>query len=212
MPLMAGHLTLSSDVLPGDVRVLGYRSHEGVSLPYEIVVQFATGDLTFCVDDCLRHRTVLQVDDSQGAIRIYDGLPDRVGFLAHHAEENHFEVRLRPALAALEHREGSRIFQDQSPVDVVKEILKDAGVDEGVEWKLRQTYAPREFLCQYRETEINFVHRILEEEGIFYFFHHSPDGHKLVFADDPAVQALHIYGWLGYLQESLLSCLEPRKP
>jgi type VI secretion system secreted protein VgrG len=128
---------------------------------------------------------VLQVDDAQGNIRIYDGLPDRVSFLAHHAADNLFEVRLRPALAALEHREGSRIFQEKSPVDVVKDILKDAGVDENIEWKLRQTYAPREFLCQYRETELNFVHRILEEEGIFYFFLHSPDGHKLVFADDP---------------------------
>jgi type VI secretion system secreted protein VgrG len=182
---MAGHLTLLSDVLPEDIRVQSYQTHEGVSLPYEVVVQFATSDLTFDVDVCLRHRTVLEVDDAQGSIRRYDGLPDRASFLASHAAENIFELRLRPALAALEHREGSRIFQDKSPVDVVKEILKDAGVDADVEWKLRQTYAPREFLCQYRETEINFVHRILEEEGIFYFFHHSPDGHKLVFADDP---------------------------
>ena len=54
-----------------------------------------------------------------------------------------------------------------------RRILEDAGVDEDVEWHLRQTYAPREFLCQYRETEMNFVHRLLEDEGIFYFFLHS---------------------------------------
>jgi type VI secretion system secreted protein VgrG len=183
---MSGHLSLSSEALPADVRVQGYRSNEGISLPYEVVVEFATSDASFRVDDCLRHRMVLTIDDAQGNLRHYDGLPDRVRFLAHHAADNVFEVRLRPALAALEHREGSRIFQDESPVDVVKEILKDAGVDADVEWKLRQTYAKRELLCQYRETEINFVHRILEEEGIFYFFHHTPDGHKLIFADDPA--------------------------
>jgi type VI secretion system secreted protein VgrG len=183
---MAGHLTLLSGVLPGDVRVQAYRAHEGVSLPYEVEVEFATSDRSFRIDDCLRQRMVLEVNDAQGGIRLYDGLPDRVGFLAHHAEDNIFRVRLRPALAALEHREGSRIFQDKSPVDVVKEILKDAGVDKDVEWKLRQTYEKREFLCQYRETEMNFVHRILEDEGIFYFFYHTPDGHKLVFADDPA--------------------------
>ena len=182
---------MSSDELPGDVRVHSYRAHEGVSLPYEVVVQFATGDASFRIDDCLRRRMLLQIDDAQGNIRLYDGLPDRVGFLAHHAGENVFEVRLRPALAALEHREGSRIFQDKSPVDVVKEILKDAGVDADVAWKLRQTYAPREFLCQYRETELDFVHRVLEAEGIFYFFLHTPDGHQLVFADDPAAFAPH---------------------
>jgi type VI secretion system secreted protein VgrG len=129
---------------------------------------------------------LLEVDDAHGRIRHYDGITDRVRFLAHQGDVFVFEVRLRPALAALEHREGSRIFQDKTPVDVVKAILADAGVDEHVEWRLRQTYAPREFLCQYRETEMNFVHRLLEDEGIFYFFDHSADGHTLIFADDSA--------------------------
>ena len=62
-------------------------------------------------------------------------------------------MRLRPALAALEHREGSRIFQDKSAGRRRQgRSSQDAGVDEHVEWRLRQTYAPREFLCQYRET------------------------------------------------------------
>jgi type VI secretion system secreted protein VgrG len=183
---MSGHINLSSDVLPPDARVHGYRAHEGVSMPFAIEVEFATADASFRVDDCLRERMLLEVDDAQGFVRCYDGLPDRVRFLAHQGDDNVFEVRLRPALAALEHREGSRIFQDKSPVDVIKAILADAGVDKGVAWQLRQTYAPRELLCQYRETEMHFVQRLCEDEGIFYFFVHSADGHKLVFADDPA--------------------------
>jgi type VI secretion system secreted protein VgrG len=184
---MAGTIALVSDVLPHDAIAHGYRAHEGVSLPFEVDVQLSTTDASFHVDACLQHRMTLEVDDMQGSIRYYDGLPDRVRFVAAQGDRLHFEVRLRPAIAVLEHREGSRIFQDQSPVDVVKAILKDAGVDAHVEWQLRQTYAPREFLCQYRETEMNFVHRLLEDEGIFYFFIHSVDGHKLVFADDPGV-------------------------
>jgi len=184
-----GHLTLLGDALPDDVRVLGYSAREGISIPYEVEIEIATSDASFHVDDCLRRRLILEVDDAQGEIRHFDGLPDRVGFLSHDGDDFLFHLRLRPALAALEHREGSRIFQGKSPVDVIKEILADAGVDEGVEWNLRQTYAPRDFLCQYRETEMSFVHRLLEDEGIFYFFHHSIDGHKLLFADDPAAFA-----------------------
>lgn len=183
---MAGHLTLLGDTLPDDVRVLGYSASEGVSLPYEVEVEFATNDPSFVIEDCLRNRLVLEVDDAQGEVRHYDGLPDRVGFVAHDGTDFLFRLRLRPAIAALELREGSRIFQGKSPVDVIKEILADAGVDEKVEWRLRSTYAPRDFLCQHRETEMNFVHRLLEDEGIFYFFHHSIEGHTLVFADDPA--------------------------
>jgi type VI secretion system secreted protein VgrG len=180
------HLTLLGDALPGDVVVRSYRAHEAISLPYAVELEISTTDASFRVDDCLQRRALLEVSDAQGGVRHYDGVPDRVGFVACKGDTYFFSLRLRPALAALEHREGSRIFQGKSPVDVVKEILADAGVDKEVEWRLRQTYAPREFLCQYRETEMNFVHRLLEEEGIFYFFLHSADGHQLVFADDPA--------------------------
>jgi type VI secretion system secreted protein VgrG len=180
---------LHGDKLPGDVQVHSFRADEGVSLPYAVDVEISTADEAFSIDDCLQHRALLEVDDAQGGVRHFDGLPDRVSFLAHKGDSFFFHLRLRPALAALEHREGSRIFQGKSPVDVVKAILQDAGVDHDVEWRLRQTYAPREFLCQYRETELNFVHRLLEDEGIFYFFLHSPDGHKLIFADDPAAFA-----------------------
>jgi type VI secretion system secreted protein VgrG len=179
------HLTLSGDKLPRDLQVRSYRADEAISRPYAVDVEISTLDASFLIDDCLQHRALLEVEDPSGNVRHYDGLPDRVGLVSCDGDELVFRLRLRPALAALEHREGSRIFQDRSAVDVVKEILADAGVDHDVEWRLRQSYAPREFLCQYRETELNFIHRILEEEGIFYLFLHSPDGHKLVFADDP---------------------------
>ncbi len=183
---MAGHLNLLGDGLPSDLRVQAYRAREGISFPYTVDIDVATADASFRVDACLRRRALLEVNDEQGGLRYYDGLADRVGFSSFDGVDLHFRLRLRPALAALEHREGSRIFQDKSTVDVVKEVLSDAGVDADVEWRLRRSYAPREFVCQYRETEIDFVHRLLEDEGIFYFFLHSADGHKLVLVDDPA--------------------------
>ncbi|MDI3284256.1 type VI secretion system tip protein TssI/VgrG [Polyangium sp. 15x6] len=180
-----GQIILAGEHLPSDVQVQSYDAHEAISLPYVVDVAFSTRDPAFRVDACLQRRVLLQVVDGRGGIRYYDGLPDRAGLLAYRSGDFVFHLRLRPALAALEHREGSRIFQDKSPVDVVKAVLSEAGVDEDVEWRLRQTYAPREFLCQYHEREIDFVHRLLEEEGIFYFFSHGAEGHKLVFADAP---------------------------
>jgi type VI secretion system secreted protein VgrG len=184
-----GHIILAGNELPGDVQVSSYEAHEGISLAYVVDVEISTSDASFRVETCLQRRMLLQVVDGRGGVRYYDGLPDRAGFVAYRGGDFHFRLRLRPALAALEHREGSRIFQDKSPVDVIKAILSEAGVDKDVEWRLRQTYAPREFLCQYHELEIDFVHRLLEEEGIFYFFLHGAEGHKLVFADDPAAFA-----------------------
>lgn len=183
------HVMIAGSGLPGDVRVRSYEAHEAVSLPYVVDVVISTEDPSFRIDTCLQRRMLLEVGDRQGGVRYYDGLPDRVGFVAYRGGEYLFRLRLRPALAALEHREGSRVFQDKSPVEVIKAILADAGLDSAVEWRLRQTYAPRELLCQYRETELDFVHRLLEEEGISYFFLHDADGHRLVFVDDAAAFA-----------------------
>jgi type VI secretion system secreted protein VgrG len=183
---VARHLGLFGDKIPADAEARSYRAEEGISLPYAIDVVFSTADATFRAADCLQRRVLLEVEDPQGNVRHYDGLPDQGGFVAHDGDAFSFRLRLRPALAALEHREGSRIFQGESPVDVVKAMLENAGVDRDVEWRLRRTYAPREVLCQYRERDLDFVHRVLGEEGIFYFFLHSAEGHKLVFADDPA--------------------------
>lgn len=183
---MPNHLTLQSDALPADVKVHAYSADEAISLPFTVLVDFSTEDMGFVAEDVLHRRALLTVEDAQGSARWFDGVPDEVGFTGHRGGELFFRMRLRPAIAALAHREGSRIFQDRSPIDVIKTVLSEAGVDGDVEWRLRGTYAAREYLCQYRETELDFVHRLLEEEGVFYFFLHGKSGHALVFADDPA--------------------------
>lgn len=188
---MGASFQLLGEGLPPDIVVAGYEAREGLLVPYAVEVTFSTRDASFVVEDLLQQRLALEVRDDDGKIRLFDGLPDRAAFVKATPPQLTFRLRLRPALAVLEHRRGCRIFQDETPVDVIKTMLGDAGVDGDVEWRLLETYAPREFLCQYRETELNFLHRLCEEEGIFYFFEHGPDGHKLVFGDHPGAFAPH---------------------
>jgi type VI secretion system secreted protein VgrG len=66
----------------------------------------------------------------------------------------------------------------------VTQILKDGGItSERFDFRLQNQYKPREYCVQYRETDLNYISRLLEEEGIFYFFEHSEEKHVLVFAD-----------------------------
>jgi type VI secretion system secreted protein VgrG len=80
------------------------------------------------------------------------------------------------------HRRNSRIFQQASVPDILQVVLQ--GVD--VSFQLQGTYAPREFCVQYRETDLDFASRLMEEEGIYYFFEHSSSGHHMVLGDTPA--------------------------
>src|SRR5579871_6557301 len=65
-----------------------------------------------------------------------------------------------------------RIFQNKSVPDIVQQVFSDRGFTD-YENRLTGTYSPREYCVQYRETDFNFISRLLEDEGIFYFFEHD---------------------------------------
>jgi type VI secretion system secreted protein VgrG len=79
-----------------------------------------------------------------------------------------------------------RIFQHKSVPDIVQQIFKDLGFTD-FKVQLQGNFEPREYCVQYRETDLNFVSRLMEEEGIFYFFEHTDSKHTLILANDPGV-------------------------
>src|SRR4051812_44412216 len=93
-----------------------------------------------------------------------------------------YYLTLRPWLWLLTQVHNSRIFQEKSIPDIVKDVLREHGFTD-FEEHLFGTYLPREMVVQYCESDFNFVSRLLEEEGIYYFFRHEEGKHTLVFAD-----------------------------
>jgi type VI secretion system secreted protein VgrG len=85
-----------------------------------------------------------------------------------------------------------RIFQDMTVPDIVEQILTEAGIrDFQFRAPLRDhsRYPPRDYCVQYRESSLNFISRLLEAEGIFYFFQHTTSKHLMVFADNSTILA-----------------------
>ncbi|GAA3918610.1 type VI secretion system tip protein VgrG [Litoribacillus peritrichatus] len=80
------------------------------------------------------------------------------------------------------HRVNSRIFQNLTVKDIVSKLFGEHSV-KFID-KLKNTYPPYEYCVQYEESDWDFVSRLLEQEGIFYFFEHANDKHSLVLADD----------------------------
>lgn len=90
---------------------------------------------------------------------------------------------LRPWLWFLSRTTDNRIFQNKSAVDIVEEVL-GAHPNAKFEKRLQGTYPPREYCVQYGESDLNFVERLLEDEGIFYFFEYADGEHTMVMCDD----------------------------
>ncbi len=93
-----------------------------------------------------------------------------------------YRAELVPKFWLLTRSQQSRIFQQLAVPDILKQVL--TGLD--VSFQLQGQYFPRDYCVQYRETDFAFASRLMEEEGIFYFFTHSDGSHKMVVADTPA--------------------------
>lgn len=190
MDELARTFKLEGEGLPLDAQAFSWEATEALSEPYAITVRIATADGAFGPAAVLRRRLCLAVWGGLGLPRLFDGVVDRVRFAGMAEDVFTFEIRLVPSLAALAHREACRLFQEKSVVQIAQSIFDDAGFGDAVEWRTTKTYGPRELTVQWQESHLHFVSRLFEEVGLFYFFDHTSDGHRLVVADDPSAFGL----------------------
>ena len=128
-----------------------------------------------------RNVTVLLARRGQRA-RHFNGFVSRFGAMAHSVHGTTYRATVLPWLWFLTRTTDCRIFQNKTSPQIIEQIFHDQGFSD-FELKLKGQYAPREYCVQYRETDFAFVSRLMEEEGIFYFFRHENGKHVLVLAD-----------------------------
>ncbi len=93
-----------------------------------------------------------------------------------------YRARCAPWLWFLSRTFDCRIFQDKTAPEIIKEVFREHGFTDFQD-KLTKTYRKRDYCVQYRESDLNFVQRLMEEEGIYYYFAHKASSHSLVLAD-----------------------------
>lgn len=93
-----------------------------------------------------------------------------------------YEAIVRPRLWFLTRTSDCKIFQQKSATEIIDAVLQDHGITD-VKKSLSGTYNAREYCVQYNETDFDFISRLMEEEGIYYFFEYETGKHTLVFAD-----------------------------
>src|SRR5262249_47356152 len=123
----------------------------------------------------------LELSEVSGEQRFFGGICSRVTQGESDEDFTTFFLDLVPPAWVLTRRAQSRIFQHKSVPDILKEVL--AGLE--VDFQIQGSFQARDFCVQYRETDFNFASRLMEEEGIYYFFEHSEDGCKMIVANTP---------------------------
>ncbi len=144
--------------------------------------------------------------ESDGYKRHFNGMVSEIsqtGFESYQ-EERHAEyaVTLVPKAWLLLHKVDCRIYLKMSVPDIVKTVLSEIGYGD-VKLSLSGNYSPREYCVQYREDYFNFISRLMEQEGIYYFFQHTDGVHTLVLADSLGAHAATAgYAELPYRPQS----------
>jgi len=135
---------------------------------------------------CLRVES-READPDEPA-RWFHGIVQRFSLVGFQGGLAHYQAELRPWCWFLTRTADCRIFQDQSVLDIVKLIFREHGYTD-FEDLTSGTYRSRDYCVQYRETDFHFISRLLEHEGIYYYFLHDKDKHQLILADSPSSHA-----------------------
>ncbi len=167
-----------------DLAVTRLTGREELSAPYAFDVEFhARGGEPLELADLLGAEALVTLRGAGGAERVVHAIAWSVELAGLGAGRAWYRARLVPSVQRLEHVRRSRVFQSLSLLEIVQKVLKEGKVEHRAD--LAGSYAKREMVLQYRESDLAFVSRLLEEEGVFWFFEHSADGHVLVLADAP---------------------------
>ncbi|WP_285274730.1 type VI secretion system tip protein VgrG [Halopseudomonas bauzanensis] len=184
-PANTAHFTLAIPHLDHDFKVLAFQGTEAISQPYSFEL------------DLVSERPDLDIEGllHQPAFLSYAGPDLGVHGLIHSVAQGEsgkrltrYRITLVPRLAYLQHATNQRIFQHKTVPQIITEVLKGHGIfTDSFRFQLREEGPERVYCTQYNETDLHFIQRLCEEEGIHYHFQHSPEGHQLVFGEDQTV-------------------------
>ncbi|MGZ0784841.1 type VI secretion system Vgr family protein [Pseudomonas saponiphila] len=149
---------------------------------FDYQLQLTSSDANIDLNQLLGKPMGLSVQLDGGGQRHFHGIVARCSQNIDTGQFASYQVTLRPWLWLLSRTSDCRIFQHLSIPQIIKQVFRDLGFSD-FEDALSRPYREWEYCVQYRETSFDFVSRLMEQEGIYYFFRHEKDRHVLVLAD-----------------------------
>ena len=141
-------------------------------------------------------------DDTGGPVRYFHGLLFEATYVESVTAGFRYQLTLRPWLYILSRNLDYTIYQDKSSVDIVKAMFEVRGRSDVDYSKLSGSTKARPYCVQYRESDFQFFSRLMEEEGIYYFFKHSADKHELVLCNARSSHEESDYDYLPFVSPS----------
>jgi type VI secretion system secreted protein VgrG len=159
-----------------------FTGEEAVSAPFHFTLDMVSKQNNIAADSLVRQPISINMELSDGGSRVIHGRVSRFVQLGSADGLTSYRADMVSWNWFLSLSSDCRIFQHLSAVEIIKKIFDENGFTD---YKVScvKSYPKREYCVQYRESHLDFVSRLMEEEGIFYFFEHAGSKHTLVLAD-----------------------------
>jgi type VI secretion system secreted protein VgrG len=155
---------------------------ERLGRPFEYHVDVLSTRRDLKASDLLGQPVTVNLETAVTGVRYWNGIVTQFAYVGHDETWTVYRLVVRPWLWFLTRSANCKIFQAMSVPDIITAVFRDRGFAD-FEQSLSETYAPLEYVVQYGETDYNFVSRLMEREGIYYYFRHEQAKHTLVLAD-----------------------------
>ncbi|MBR0936616.1 type VI secretion system Vgr family protein [Bradyrhizobium jicamae] len=155
---------------------------EGLSELFEYHIEALSKQENIDFDKAIGQSCTLKLMAFKGKQRIYDGILTEARWIGKKQDHFHYRLVLRPWLWLLGHKADCRIFLDKNVKEIIQDVFTKAGFSD-YEFRTTGDYDKIEYCVQYRETDLTFVSRLMEQFGIYFFFEPSDGKHLLVLAD-----------------------------
>ena len=176
--LMEISTPLGSDVL----LFHGMHAREELSRLSEFQINLLSEKDGINVDDILGKAVGVALELPKGGTRYFNGYVTRFSAGGTVGRYHRYRAEVRPWLWFLSRTSDCRIFQEMTVPDIIKKVFADHKMAD-FSMELTGSYKTRTYCVQYRETDLNFVSRLMEEEGIYYYFRHTKGHDTLVVTD-----------------------------
>ena len=175
-------ISLTSPLPAADLRFESMNVSSGLSILGEMQLGLLSERADLKPEDLLGKPVTVTVEMRDETKRHFHGYVTRFGLGRHRGRYHGYRAVVRPWLWFLTRTSDCRIFQEESVPDIVKKVFEDHGI-ANFEFKLFRSYRKWTYCVQYRESDFNFIARLLEHEGIYWHFEHTDSAHKLVLVD-----------------------------
>jgi len=175
-------LSLTTPLGKDKLLLRGLEGREGISSLFQFDLAMVSENRSISFDDIVGKDVSIALELANGRSRQFNGLVSRFTQAGRDEHYVHYRAEVVPWLWMLTRHSDCRIFQGKKVPEIIEAVFQDRGFSD-YRLSLQGTYDPLEYCVQYRETDFNFVARLMEQCGIFYFFEHSEGKHTLVLAD-----------------------------